>query len=425
MTKEEQNKLIAKKVIPYLKKRMMLNQEILKDEYDVQTHEPKPLIKFNDYINERIMLDEFRDKIHKSSEFIRKDLNEMLDNIYEKRNEVIFDYAPYVIIDESEIDNLMNLIKLGIEKYGIEKGAYSENTFIELILTSCKEDLEIYNKYSDDINKWIFFFDINESIGFEPSLGGTILSRNNIPLIISNNVNDIMCFIENDEVVERIELDKEDIYLNKNMYVGYLFDNTGEPIFTIFLEKNINGKKMYKSILTDNNFYSEKMCDNDEQYVTITSNLASFLETQDCNGLNKDVYKIYELKYDLAYIVNKYFALSDEEKKKINEPIEAATNYWVDIIKEKNPSIDDKRINIFRGAFSSILRMNLVKDDVVDTEDYTEHGIVRIARKKAKIRLNQMLEPIVRVSSDKVVVKSNIFEADKIIYTNSKKLIKI
>ena len=235
MTKEEQNKLIAKNVIPYLKKRMMLNQEILKDEYDVQTHEPKPLIKFNDYINERIMLDEFRDKIHKSSEFIRKDLYEMLDNIYEKRNEVIFDYAPYVIIDESEIDNLMNLIKLGIEKYGIEKGAYSENTFIELILTSCKEDLEIYNKYSDDINKWIFFFDINESVGFEPSLEGTILSRNNIPLIISNNVNDIMCFIENDEVVERIELDKEDIYLNKNMYVGYLFDNTGEPIFTIFL----------------------------------------------------------------------------------------------------------------------------------------------------------------------------------------------
>lgn len=214
-------------------------------------------------------------------------------------------------------------------------------------------------------------------------------------------------------------LDDTDILDLENLYAGYLHKDN-KNIFTIFLEKIIDGKRMMKAITNENKQLYSINTNSDEEYIKsltpldimLSDNLA-FLKGEILE--EKESYK-NQLLCKIARIIDNYSKQTEEEKAQIESVIDVVVNWWADAVCYPTFDNGDKSeigaitmllasiidaekgipskdiINKFKTYLGNEVRKELFDypDDCYCTlsVDYQSEGSLNIAAKKANLNAN-------------------------------------
>lgn len=341
---EKTKKEIAKYATLYLKNRLTIKQALL------TKNENK--ISFENFMN-------IYNKFQEHLEYLEKhpEKNVTLDNdqettfaekINRQKYHFISENADFVLLKESQIDEVLDFVKESIESYGLNhRGSYYNETFFirealdrllnELIQLGNKNDLEKIQK----LKQFKSFFYATETIGFCEKLEGTLIYEDE-EFCISTHESNKVCKINKEGINEgnKNELEDEDLLIAEKMYVGKLTnsDNT----ICVFLEKKINGQRKMKAISYNQELYDIAMNENPEQEVMddkviIIDKLNDYFAKMGFDFLTSEIFDKDSLQ-DTLNAYNKINEMLPEERKEMEEQIEIGASWWISKI--YNPSFD-------------------------------------------------------------------------------------
>lgn len=250
---ENQRTEIAKFSILYLKNRMMINQKLIsmgENKIDFENF----MTQYNKYLRIIEYAEEHPSEIIDSDNDIS-----FFEKVNQLKNNFVQHNVDFIVMTESEIDELMSYIKESIEKYGLNStDYYNETFFIRGILKQLADKIketesEESKEKIERLETFRSFVQASENVGFCKTIEGRI-SYNNKFYISTHNLKPV-CRI-NEEGINEIdsnELENEDLLIADNMYIGNLTND--ENMVCIFLEKIINGQRKMKAISYNQEIY--------------------------------------------------------------------------------------------------------------------------------------------------------------------------
>lgn len=355
---EDARKLIAEASANFLRSRLELSQELVSDRKE-------STITLQDYIRE---VEDNRDD------------REVLEYLKNK-------YSHNIILNSSEIESLVSLIRESLTKYSIGDVAYFtsfshlvsdavRNYINNLSTDSPLTEEEImykataskfgYLKFGDDYHfgidsrvdgrvSWGYFdeFDIRDS-------------QNNLVAKIGLDGTDKM-------VAENIEKKEEHIFFAKDLFMGSLYKSEDNQHYsTLFLRKKIDDKEYMKAIIIDDKLYpiTSKLypTQEDGDCAVVVSDMNTALQLRGCSYLVEDIYNGYDL-YSIVNVWNNLLELTEEDIQKMNSAIEVASNWWADAI--KNPSFDNG--DPFTSIFATLLTADMDKPSNDKVEKFKKY----------------------------------------------------
>jgi hypothetical protein len=199
------------------------------------------------------------------------------------------------------------------------------------------------------IKKWNhIIYPTKSCCGIDNRIEGLVSWRYSDEFVIHDSKGRFVCNIglngidRTYEIGENLRSIDEDILIANNIYVGYLYVNTGhkgsKKIFTALLEKEIKGQKKLKAVLYDERIYEIGYSKGAEEYAVPTSLINDFLSRQGSEYLTDVLYNEYTLSRAIKAAQHQS-KLTFEDKQKIENAISYAVNWWAKVI--SHPEFDN------------------------------------------------------------------------------------
>ena len=451
------NRVFSGKIVKYLKKRILLNQRIIKLKYS-----ESELINLEMFLRKYDRLKNGIDSIEEVDDPVRKELVNLLDELMEQ-------YGDSVLLNEEEIYEILELINQLILKYGIAcDQIQNENSFIKNLLG--KELEEIRKKLgikSEDnieyqkINKWFSYFSSSDHMGFCKELCSKIsINKITNDFIIESSDNQVIFKVNKFGriIIDRIEQD-EDFLISSDLYIGVLHKND-EDIATLFLKKNINGEKKLKAISYDDKLYSFEDSGLDN-FVKYAKPVNQFFESKGFGFMTDFVYTKETFK-KVIKAFNKGNSMTEEEKTKLDEILEIVAEWWSNAIEFSKVDIEqdgiiktlnlkkqtinnrivnkinhkmctiisrykrvscEKELEKFKNILKNIIRKQLLicSDLTLSTVEMTDESLV-YAAKKAGLDGVFPNKTIMWITPQGVSVKTNYAEDIEVLFNTEEKV---
>ena len=269
-----------KRIIEYLENRILLNNELLKQE-GITT------ISF--------------------SEFMKK-YNELIENtaeeeIKKQESKLVMELIETVEFTELEIANLMRMVKKSLQSFGDKKMYFqTEKEFVYRVLENLseieqKKELEEYKR----------FFEIKRLHGLTGVHSGK-LTLDKDRCMIKNSDDKLIYHSDIDgKVLVNIPLSEEELLVSTNLFYGILHKQ-GKQIRTIFLQKN----NVFLALDCDYETYTTNK--EDGNYVEIISLFNDYMKN---NGYTHFIKRIYN-KASFNRVVCSFTDIIKAEQQKLN-----------------------------------------------------------------------------------------------------------
>ncbi len=433
---EDLRKEIARVTVKYLRSRMLLTQQIIKNKEDK--------IDFDVFM---ALYNRFEDTIEmkKENEESVLEINgtkiPMKDFLISGKDKLVKIKSDYIILTENQIDEIMEYVKESIEKYGIGENCFysNETYFLRRVLRTLKENIS--DKEQDKkkrVGDFLSYFYLNESQGFNRGISGRIQCGGNKIFEIITHDFKTFCTFDKDIKTLICTISDEDILLADNIYFGkYIKSPDCEDIRGLFLLKE---DKKLKFISYDNELYDEV----DEKTgigVQLYFKLNTFLSVSGLSYLKRDIYN-KDSFYQLIDVYNNSLKITSQEKEQIEKIIETAVNWWADVIKHPKfdngdksiaggiamvlseqinagrPKQDEINIEKFKTILGNKIRTSLMSNygEIILDVDYNPTGVLREIIAESKLEAQFPCKTIMWVFKNKIDV-SYCFSECKTIYS--------
>lgn len=453
---EMQKKEIARFSVAYLKKRMMINQELIsKDEnkIDFETF----MAEYNKFEKWLEFAEKYPDKINEIDEFnVPFSFSE---SVFSLEKEFISANSNSIVLTENEIDELMGYIKESIEKYGVRNYGLrdpeyksNETFFIRKVLDTLVNEMAVIKNELEieklkRIEKFRSYFYLNDNTGFCRKIQGRIgyeypnfyISTHNYRSVCKINENGI----NNINELENNELENEEILIADKIYVGILSNNKSK--IYVFLEKIVNGQRKMKAILHDNGIYD--IADEKNQTdcgAIIFDKINDFFAKRGAKFLASNIYTDKTFAKTLcAY--NNFCKLTRKKRKKMNNIVEIAISWWADklssqpfdnevdnencknlnllgqIISSHTLTLNEKRIQKFKTILENKIKVKLLylNTNGLYLDNYSPRLELYEAIKEAQLNEAFTLNTIMDITMDEIKVRQGCNGEEEVIYSSN------
>lgn len=345
---DKANKMIADETAAYLKSRILITQDIMKNEGIVP-------ISFSDFV---------------------KTINSFDEKDFGGRRKYYKENIGRILFNQEEIEEIVNITHESIYFFNTFNSSfdYAFSHIIQNIVDNyydeTKKNLEEEKKYGDakkisklenelqKAEKWKTVSYVEENFWIDSRIEGRLSFGYIDRFDITDSNRNLVCVIGFDgtDIMAKSNRHKvdEDILLKDNLYFGVLRTKSKKLDYTVLLKKNIEGTEMIKDVCINEELYHTDEKESEKVYASPIESFNSFLDRKGLSFLKDNLYtkqQFVRIKHILSYIKD----ISNEDLDKIDRTSKAAAEWWANAIKKPTFNNGDLKASLFATLMSNKL----------------------------------------------------------------------